>query len=174
MLKIPANWNEVSETATEPKRMPAGGYVCRIVKAFESVNKYDEPCLTLYLDVDEGEFKNYFGEIYRRRVERGKDRYPCVYSQRTDEFATRNFKRLIKLLERCNGDFSCDVDGGDVWDEREIENLKLGVVFREKILRRGDSRWAILLPHTLKTIEQIRNGEFTVPEETTGAVDDNG
>lgn len=174
MLKIPANWNEVSETATEPKRMPAGGYVCRIVKAFESVNKYDEPCLTLYLDVDEGEFKNYFGEIYRRRVERGKDRYPCVYSQRTDEFATRNFKRLIKLLERCNGDFSCDVDGGDVWDEREIENLKLGVVFREKILRRGDFRWAILLPHTLKTIEQIRNGEFTVPEETTGAVDDNG
>ena len=97
MLKIPANWNEVSETTAEPKRMPAGGYVCRIVKAFESVNKYDEPCLTLYLDVDEGEFKNYFGEIYKRRLERGSNRYPCVYSQRTDEFAARKFKRLIRF-----------------------------------------------------------------------------
>ncbi len=170
MLKIPANWNEVSETTAEPKRMPAGGYVCRIVKAFESVNKYDEPCLTLYLDVDEGEFKNYFGEIYKRRLERGSNRYPCVYSQRTDEFAARKFKRLIKLLERCNGDFSFDVDGGDVWDEREIENLKLGVVFGEKELKRSNSVRTILVPRLLKTVEQIRGGEFTVPEKITGAV----
>ena len=41
-------------------------------------------------------------------------------------------KRPIKLLERCNGDFSFDADGGDIWDEREIENLKVGVVFGEK------------------------------------------
>ena len=162
MLKIPANWNEVSETS-ETKRMPAGGYVCRIVKAFAGVNKYDEPCLALYLDVDEGEFKNYFGEIYKRRLERGRDRYPCVYSQRTDEFAARNFKRLIKLLERCNEDFSCDVDGGDIWDEREIENLKLGVVFREKEFKRGESVRTILVPHALVHVKQFQH---------TGAVDD--
>ena len=162
MLKIPANRNEVSETA-EPKRMPAGGYVCRIVKAFESVNKYDEPCLTLYLDVDEGEFKNYFGDIYKRRLERGRDRYPCVYSQRTDEFSTRNFKRLIRLLELCNENFSCDVDGGDIWDEREIENLKVGVVFREKEFKRGDSLRTILVPHVLVHFKQFQH---------TGAVDD--
>ena len=171
MLKIPANWNELSEVA--PKKMPAGGYVCRIVKAFESVNKYDEPCLTLYLDVDEGEFKNYFGEIYKRRLERGVDRYPCVYIQRIDEYAARHFKRLIHLLECCNEDFSCDVDGGDIWDEREIERLKLGVVFCEKKFKRGRSVRSNLVPHALRTIEQIRNGDFTVPKKQTDGGDDN-
>ena len=66
--------------------------------------------LTLYLDVDEGDYKNYFGEIYKRRLDRGLDRYPCVYNQRTDEFAARYFKRLIRLLERCNDDFDFDSD----------------------------------------------------------------
>ena len=121
--------------------------------------------MTLYLDVDEGEFKNYFGEIYKRRLERGLDRYPCVYNQRTNEFATRYFKQLIRLLERCNEDFSCDVDGGDIWDEREIEQLKLGVVFREKEFRRGDSIRSNLVPCLLKTLEQIRVGDFSVPEK---------
>ena len=174
MLKIPANWNEVNENAPEPKKLPAGGYVCRIVKAFESTNKYDEPCLTLYLDVDDGEYKNYFGEIYKRRLERGLDKYPCVYNQRTDEYATRHFKRLINLLERCNEDFSCDVDGGDVWDEREIENLKIGVVFREKEFKRGDSIRSNLVPHSLKSIEQIRGGNFFTPEKLTVKGRNNG
>ena len=174
MLKIPANWSEVNASTAEPKKMPAGGYVCRIVKAFDSVNKYDEPCLTLYLDVDEGEFKNYFGEIYKRRLERGSDRYPCVYNQRTDEFAARNFKRLIKLLERCNGDFEFGAIGGDVWDEREIEQLKLGVVFREKKFRRGDSVRSILVPWQIKTLEQIRGGDFAVPEKQSVGSRGNG
>ena len=165
MLKIPANWSEVDVSSAEPKKMPAGGYVCRIVKAFESVNKYDEPCLTLYLDVDEGDFKNYFGEIYKRRLERGLDRYPCVYNQRTDEFAARHFKRLIRLLERCNDGFDFDADGGDVWDEREVEQLKIGVVFREKEFRRRDSIRSNLVPCQLRTLDQIRGGDFVVPEK---------
>ena len=79
-------------------------------------------------------------------------------------------KRPIKLLERCNGDFSFDADGGDIWDEREIENLKVGVVFGEKNFRCGDSIRTILIPRLLKTVEQIRGKEFTVPEKITGAV----
>lgn len=163
MVKIPANWNEVTASSAELNKMPAGGYVCRIVKAFESVNKYDEPCLTLYLDVDEGDYKNYFGEIYKRRLDRGLDRYPCVYNQRTDEFSARHFKRLIRLLERCNDEFDFDSVGGDDWDEREVENLKLGVVFREKEFRRGDSVRSNLVPYQLRTLEQIRGGNFVVP-----------
>ena len=82
-----------------------------------------------------------------------------MYSQRTDEFAARNFKRLIKLLERCNENFSCDVDGGDIWDEREIENLKLGVAFREKEFKRGDSVRTILVPHALVHVKQFQHTE---------------
>lgn len=83
-------------------------------------------------------------------------------------------KRPIKLLERCNGDFSFDADGGDVWDEREIENLKLGVVFREKEFRRGDSVRSNLVPWQIKTLEQIRGGDFVVPEKLSVGSRGNG
>lgn len=174
MLKIPANWSEVDTSIAEPKKMPAGGYICRIVKAFESVNKYNEPCLTLYLDVDEGEYKNYFGEIYKRRLERGVDRYPCVYNQRTDKFAARHFKRLIRLLEYSNPKFEFGAVEGDDWDEREIERLRIGVVFREKEFRRGDSVRSNLVPCMLRTLDQIRGGGFIVPEKQSVEGRDNG
>ena len=97
-----------------------------------------------------------------------------MYNQRTDEFAARNFKRLIKLLERCNGDFEFGAIGGDVWDEREIEQLKLGVVFREKEFRRGDSVRSNLVPCQIKMLEQIRGGDFVVPEKQSVGSHDNG
>ena len=65
--------------------MPAGGYVCRIVKV-AAVNRYDEQCLLIYLDVSEGEFQNYFGRIYARRLGHGDDNYPCVYNQSMSPF----------------------------------------------------------------------------------------
>ena len=124
--------------------------------------------------MDEGDFKNYFGEIYKRRLERGLDRYPCVYNQRTDEFATRHFKRLIRLLERCNRDFEFGAVEGDDWDEREIERLRIGVVFREKEFRRGDSVRSNLVPCMLRTLEQIRGGDFVVPEKQSVEARNNG
>lgn len=115
--------------------MTAGGYVCRIVKATTGINRYDEPCLLLYLDVDEGENKNYFGKIYEQRLKRGVDRYPCVYNQVVNKFSARYFRQLIKTIEQSNAGYFCTCKGGEDWDERELENFLIGAVFAEKEYR---------------------------------------
>ena len=157
MLKIPVN-------SEQEKKMPSGGYVCRIVKATSGVNRYDEPCLLLYLDVAEGEFKNYFGEIYKRRLERGEETYPCVYQQRVGKYSKKYFAQLIETIEASNDDYVYSGRDGEDWDERELENLLVGVVFQEKeFFNARDKRRVILTPYALKTVGEIRRGEFTVP-----------
>lgn len=155
----------IPENTTAFERLKAGGYVCRIVKATEGVNRYKEPCLLLYLDVEEGDFKNYFGKIYRQRLERGFDRYPCVYNQLVNKFSTRHFHRLIETIEQSNAGYFFTGAVGDAWDERELEGLLVGVVLREKEFsnKRGVRR-VNLVPCELKTVEEIRRGQFTVPQ----------
>mgnify|MGYP007069949157 CR=1 FL=1 len=159
MIKIPA------ESEQREKRMPAGGYVCRIVKATSGVNRYDEPCLLLYLDVEEGEFKNYFGRIYERRLEHGDSKYPCVYNQSVGRNSKKYLTRLIETIEESNFDaFISEVRAGEEWNEDALENLFVGVVMQEKefINSRGKRR-VVLVPRELKTVDEIRRGEFEIP-----------
>ena len=157
MIRIP------EEQVNEFKKMPAGGYVCKIVKAASGLNRYEEPCLLLYLDVAEGEYQNYFGDIYAKRLVRGEDRYPCVYSQPV--YAARNLKRLIESVEASNEEYQTTCVEGSEWDERELEQLKVGVVFGEKEFRnsRGKQR-VYLIPQEITSVETIRRGEYELPE----------
>lgn len=158
MIRIPA------ETELEEKKMPADGYVCRIVKATTGVNRYDEPCLLLYLDVAEGDFANYFGKIYARRLDHGENNYPCVLNQRIGKYSTKRFNRLITAIEDSNDGYVYTGKEGEDWDEGELENLLVGVVFREKtfINARGVRR-VILVPHEVKSVDEIRRGAFSIP-----------
>lgn len=151
----------------EIAKMPAGGYVCRVVKATEGVNRYDEPCLLLWLDVDEGEFKGYFEKIYEKRIGRGSGRYPCVYSQPVGKYSAGNFKRLVGKLEQSNTGYFFTGKQGEAWDESELEGLKIGVVFSEKkFFDSQDKRRVHLVPREVKTVEEIRRGNYRIPERS--------
>lgn len=156
MIKIP--------TESERKKMPAGGYVCRILKVETATNRYDEPCLLLYLDVAEGDFKNYFGDIYARRLEHGEDRFPCVYNQSMSEFTTRKFNHLLNAIKASNAGYVSTCTQGTDWNEQELENLLVGVVFREKeyINSRG-RKHVMLVPYVFKSVGEIRRGDFDIP-----------
>ena len=150
------------ETERE-KKMPADGYVCRIVKATSGVNRYGDQCLLLYLDVAEGDFKNYFGKIYERRLERGDKDYPCVYSQRLGKYSTQGFKQLIETIEDSNTTYKYSGIDGEDWDERELENLLVGAVFQEKeFINARDKKRIVVIPRSIKTVDEIRRGEFTI------------
>lgn len=158
MIKIPA------ESEREEKKMPAGGYVCRIVKAKSGVNRYDEPCLLLYLDVDEGEFKHYFGRIYERRLDRGLDDYPCVYKQSVGNRSTKHFERLMNAITASNDSYIYTGKAGEDWDESELENLLIGVVFQEKeFINARDKVRVIPVPYAIKSVDEIRRGDFVIP-----------
>lgn len=159
MLRIPMQQSEQSKV-----KMPAGGYVCRIVKSEASVNRYNEPCLLLYLDVAEGDFKNYFGGIYSRRLERGDNKYPCVYNQRVGNKSKKYFDQLMEAIQASNADYICTRRDGEDWDEREVEGLLVGVVLQEKefINSRGKVR-VVLTPYEFKSVDEIRRKDFDAP-----------
>lgn len=156
MIKIPVE--------SEHKKMPVGGYVCRIVKVSTSTNRYDEPCLLLYLDVVEGDYTNYFGAIYTRRLEHGENRYPCVYNLSMNAFTTKRFAQMMKAIAASNTGYVSTYEAGMDWDERELENLKVGVVFREKeyINARG-RKHVILVPYEIRSVDEIKRGDFVTP-----------
>ena len=145
-------------------KMPAGGYVCRIVKSEASINRYNEPCLLLYLDVAEGDFKNYFGGIYSRRLDRGDNKYPCVYNQRVSNKSKKYFDQLIAAIQASNKDYNCTRRDGEDWDERELEGLLVGVIMQEKefINSRGKVR-VVLTPYEFKSVAEIRGKDFDAP-----------
>lgn len=155
MIKIP--------TESERKKMPVGGYVCRIVKSESSLNRYDESCLLLYLDVAEGDYTNYFGDIYKHRLARGENKYPCIYNQGMTAFTTRRFNQLINAIESSNAGYVSTCTQGADWDETELEGLLVGVVFREKeyINSRG-RKHVMLVPHVFKSVDDIRRGDFEI------------
>lgn len=158
MIRIPA------ETELEEKKMPADGYVCRIVKATSGVNRYGDECLLLYLDVAEGDFANYFGRIYERRLDQGENKYPCVLNAKIGKYLSKRFCRLIAAIEASNDGYVYTGKAGDAWDEGELENLLVGVVFQEKefINARG-ARRVILVPYEVKSVDDIRRGAFSIP-----------
>ena len=158
MIKIPTDIN------TDEKKMPAGGYVCRIVKVTTGFNRYDEPCLLLYLDVDEGEFKNYFGRIYERRLDYGNDVYPCVYKQNVGKYSAKHFSRLMSAITASNDGYVYTGKAGEDWDERELENLLVGVIFQEKeFVNARDKTRVIIVPYALTNVDEIRRGDFAIP-----------
>ena len=158
VIKIP------DESEREEKKMPAGGYVCRIVKATSGINRYDEPCLLLYLDVEEGEFKNYFGRIYERRLDRGLDVYPCVYKQSVGSRSAKHFARLINAITASNDGYVYTGKAGEDWDETELENLLVGVIFQEKeFVNARDKTRVIIVPYALTNVDEIRRGDFAIP-----------
>ena len=104
--------------------------------------------------------------MFNRRLKRGVDRFPCVFNQVINAFAERYFQRVISAIEGSNDGYFCSCRKGADWDERELEGLLVGVVLREKEFRnsRGAKR-TYLIPAAIKTVEEIRRGEFTVPEK---------
>lgn len=139
------------------KKMDAGDYVCKIIKTEIAPNKYQEPCLWLHLDIVEGKYTGYFDIIYRNRLTRGIDSYPCVYSQNMSNYSIKFFKQLLKVIIASNPDYVCTCEDGKEWNEKELEGLLVGVTFEEHKFTNSRGRQQInLLPMRFKDVNIVR------------------
>lgn len=133
-------YREAAAIAGGGESLPAGGYKCTIVKAYEDTSKSGRPMLDVCLDIADGDYKGYFSRLYRSRKELndrdGKEtRWPCIMYILADEEAVGRFKGAVKAIEESNPGYSWDGSG---WDESTLKGKAVGAVFREEEYEKRD------------------------------------
>lgn len=158
-------WKNTSEaTPGEFTRMPAGGYVCKIVSANFAASKQGNDMLIFNVDVAEGDFADYFQSTVKRFNQTNWPN-PGVYRQLifgNDNKISPFFKGLIHMIEQCNPGFVA-MQNGSI-DSASFVGKLCGFVFGDEEYPKRDGspgiRAAVCTP---KTIGDIRDGNFKIP-----------
>lgn len=152
----------------EFKRLPANGYVCKIIRAEETTSKAGKPMLKVAIDIHDGsEFEGYFRDQFENRLKYNDNAtWPCVsyVVQTTDEGKTSGaFKNFVESIRESNYNWEPE------WNERFCDKLRgtlLGVVFvtEEYINNEGKLRTSTKPDYGhYCSVDDIHNGNFTVP-----------
>lgn len=149
------NWNEIKE-AGEFDSLPAGGYVA-VIKNVE-----DDPqkeYLKISFDIAEGNFKDYYLELYKSMNFWGGSFYRS-YKETAQAF----FKGFITAVEESNAGYKFN------FDETTLKGKKIGVVLREEeyVPQQGPNAGQVrtrLIVDEVRSVDKIRKGDFKVKEK---------
>ena len=160
MKKI-ENYESVQASSGEFSRPTAGGYVCVIMSAKDvpfdkTTNKGDY--LKIEYDILEGEFKGYYSEQF----EKWGGNWNASFIRSYKEKALGLFKHFINCIEESNVGYKW------AWNESTIKGTMIGLVLGEEeyINNHGEVKKRLYVKD-VKTVEQIRNGDFKIPELNT-------
>ncbi|MBR4383603.1 MAG: DUF669 domain-containing protein [Selenomonadaceae bacterium] len=145
-------------------RLPAGGYICKIVTATIEKSKAGNMMLVLNLDIAEGKYANYFkntqarfknskwsGDAIVRQVLRGRD-----------GGVEPRFKGLIVTIEKSNSDFAFNPRA---FEPENLQGLLVGCIFGGKEFRHNDGAIGVkAVAKFVRTVDDIRSGNFKLPE----------
>ena len=128
MMNKPANWDSVEAITGEYKKLPAGGYVCSIVRAECTKSKNGKEMLKLAIDIAEGKYKDFYLNQYLQEQERNKEqaKWRGSYYQLTEGDSMGRFKGMLLNIEKSNPGYSWN------WNEKSLEGKLFGGVFREE------------------------------------------
>lgn len=144
------DWNSVNE-AQEYKRPGPGGYIIKIVSV-EDVE--EKEYLKIEYDIADGEFKNYYKDLYKSRGFWGGS-FIRSYKAKALPF----FKAFKTSVEVTNKGFEFKND------PQSLVGKFCGAVFGEEEYEANDgSVKKRLYFHQARSGQAIRNGEFEVPE----------
>lgn len=143
MMNKPANWDSVEAITGEYKKLPAGGYVCSIVRAECTKSKNGKEMLKLAIDIAEGKYKDFYLNQYLQEQERNKEqaKWRGSYYQLTEGDSMGRFKGMLLNIEKSNPGYKWN------WNEKSLEGKLFGGVFREEeyINRNGGLSTAVKL-----------------------------
>lgn len=163
-MRKPRNYDS-AEKYTEGKKLPAGGYVCKIINVKEQVSQAGNDMLVLAFDIAEGEFKDFYKEGYEKNTSEDKKWRGNFYTMvpgedaEKDNWQLRRFKTNISKFEESNNGYHFD------WEHPEkLKGLLVGMVFGEEeyVANDGSNRFATK-PVRLELVETIKNDDFEVP-----------
>lgn len=166
-MEKPKDFDTAKPTG-EYKALPAGGYVCKIIGVEEMMSKTQKKMIKIALDIAEGEEKGRFMEQYKSDT-RDFKKWPAsavVYQLTyTPEGKTHGrFKQFTECATASNSGF--EIEWGEGFAKCFKDKL-IGVIFgREQYESQQDGklRWSTKAQF-FKTVEEIRSGDFTVPED---------
>ena len=136
MLNLDPNWKNIKADDGAFKGLPAGVYKCVVKQAVVKLSKKGQEMLVLSLDICEGEYANYFMDLFKKRHEEAAQKgeqakWPnqAIFYQLTQGDFLPRFKYLIDSLEESNPGFTF------TGDERALVGKMIGCIFREEEYR---------------------------------------
>ena len=141
--------------------LPANGYVCVVKKARMTTNSNGLPMIEVPIDISEGEYAQYFTNLFRDRMSRDPNsKYPyngILKITAVDENGNtkKNFKSFCTAIEQSNGIVLPRNDEGFL---KALVGMEVGVLYQreEYVGNDGKEHWST---------KSIRKGNFTVPED---------
>lgn len=150
-MKAIENYNDVQAMDGDFKRLPAGGYVCRITKAEDVPEK---EYLKIEYDIESGEFKDWWSDTAERAGFWGGH-----FIRSYKESAAGFFKGFTNAVEASNHGYAWN------WDERSLVGKYIGIVLGEEEYRKNSGDIGTRLNVTRNmSVEDIKSGNFKIPE----------
>lgn len=153
--------NTEASTGGDFERLPAGGYVCRIIEAtdYPNGNEYsDKPYLNIVYDIAEGEYAQFYSDDWGK-----ENKWAHDMRQYYTPAAFGIFKGFLKAVDISNGTaFEAAAETG--LDERKLVGLLIGLIIGEEEYRSNDgSVRTRLRVRGARPVQNIRDGKFKPP-----------
>ena len=162
---------ETTRTITDAPKLPAGGYVCRIMAAKVATygGKDGRPSyekLEIAFDITEGEYKDFYKNDFDANTHEDKKwkgvlrlSVPTDNGSDADEWAKRVFRTCIEAVEDSNPGYHWD------WNEAGLKGKDVGCLFRnEEWEYNGKSGWKAM-PFRFIPVSDAREGKIKVPKD---------
>lgn len=163
------NFENVKSAGGAIENLPAGGYVCEIIKCTEEANKTGKGShLSIQFDVCEGEQTDFFARDWKAQDREDKYWHGAINQNVPDESSPkydmqcRFFKTFVMNIEDSNPGYHW------AWDEATLKGKKIGVVFGE--VEKQSSRGTIYTTtraDSIVSVDAIREGKYKVPAPRT-------
>jgi hypothetical protein len=122
--------------------------------------------IRVYYDVAEGDHKDFWSNDYRNQAREDKIwrgtfilYLPKEDGSTKDENTKRRFRTFTDHLEDVNSGYHFD------WDEQKWKGKMFGGLFRIRQSQKNDKVYNNLEPNVFTSFENIRNGNYTLPDD---------
>lgn len=150
----------------ETEKLPAGGYIIKILNAKEEVFSWGSR-LAIAFDIAEGEYAGFYDRNFKEQTSEDK-KWKGVYrlyipkedGSEKDEWTQKRFNTAIVNIEDSNDGFLWD------WDETKLKGKIVGALFNNKEYEMNGRKGFFTNCHSLVPVEAIRSGNFRIPDDT--------
>ena len=150
------NYENVQASTGEFARPTAGGYICKIMDV-EDVPMNEQgkgDYLRIEYDIEDGDFKGY----YKEQFDRWGGNWNASFIRSYKEKALGMLKHFTNCIEQSNAGYEWD------FNEKGLIGKVVGLVLGEEEYQNnaGEIKTKLVVSQ-IKTVEDIKNGNFKVP-----------